>query len=129
MFLSRSSWLSMKFIGYLLLGLNVSTILTLFLKGLPLFIGGMKPPDIVLIITFLYFMLEYYGEVDIAGERFTDSFFIGCTLICIASVLPVGVFSIYENGFKIRILGFWLIMSLIFTFLGKFMHWANKEDL
>jgi hypothetical protein len=89
----------------------------------------MKPPDIVLIITFLYFILEYYGKMEITGERFTDSIIASYMLICIASVIPAGVISIYEDGFKIRILGLWLVMSLIFTFLGKFMHWAKKEGL
>jgi len=127
--LSRNSWLSKKFIGHLLLGLNVSTILILFLRGLPLFLGGMRPPGVVLIITFLYFILEFHDSVEVTGESFTDSVLTSCALVSISSVIPVGIISICKDGFTFRLIWYWIVMSLGFAIMAKSMYWVKKDGL
>ena len=129
MLLSRNSWLPKKFIGHLLLGLNVSTILVLFLRGLPLFLGGMRPPDVVLIITFLYFILEFHNSVEVTGESLTDSVLTSCALVSISSIVPLGIIGICKDGLTFRLIWHWIGASLGFAILAKSMYWVKKENL
>lgn len=109
---------------YFLFGFNVSAILFFVIKGLPIFIDGVMPSLKAFIIAVLFFGFLLLNRVEILGNMIIDALILSLFLVCIASVLPLGVLEFihgFENFNDLMIN--WVILSLAVAILSRVFAW------
>jgi len=123
----RNNQTSKAFVNNLFLGFNISAMLILIVKGLPLFIDGLRPSWIVFTVALLFCILGLFANVEITGNLFLDSFLVGFAIVSIASIIPAGVWQLYKEGLTMNLFWSWLIISLIIGIIAKTIYWLSER--
>lgn len=122
----RNSKIAKSLISELFLGLNVSTVLILIVRGLPLFVNGMRPSWVVSIAAVLFCILVLFGNVEMTGNLFLDSFLVSCGIVSVASIMPAGIWWLYREGMTMNLCWIWLIIALAVAVIAKSIHWLEE---
>ncbi|MGB3479905.1 MAG: hypothetical protein WBB67_12185 [bacterium] len=113
---------------FLLFSMNAAAIAIFMLKGMPAFVEGAQPSLRAFVIAVLGSGFLFFNRIEILGNLIIDTLAVSCLLVCIASVLPLGVYYLLHNSVDLNDLTInWIILSLIIAIISRVYIWLTNR--
>ena len=113
---------------FLLFSMNVAVIFILITKGLPAWAEGSHPSLRAFVIAVLGSGFLLFNRIEILGNLIIDTLTVSCLLVCIASILPLGIYYLLHNSIDLNDLTInWIILSLIIAIISRVYVWLTNR--
>jgi hypothetical protein len=112
----------------LLLGMNLAAAVIFIIKGTPQFLEGAQPSLKAFIIAVLIACFLLVNRVEILGNVIVDALLLSGSLVCIAAILPQGIYNLihYPGNLNNLVIN-WTILSLAIAVITRVYMWLVQR--
>lgn len=113
-----------KPVNFLTCGLFFSSLIMLFISGIPFCFHELPPLHYILVFTLAAAVFTYSPKLAILGNVLLDNLVLAVLVISAAYAIANGIIAIFSNGVTMNLFWTWLILSCGLAFLLRVAHWV-----